>query len=457
MLIELVGRVVVFIVALIILLLSSPAQEAAAQDTKPVKTRHLIVCVDGVGFDTIQEMRAAGRFKIFREPARMIAPFPTLTNLSMTEILRPAGAGEAVGYEDAYFDAGKNKLRGGLLDRVRGNRFIKGTFRELFDYHPSALKSALGYAAPPASTYVESLTDLLRLKQKFRATRAPVFIAYTGASDSLAHLGGKKMLTSFLARLDDAVEELAREGEVEVSIFSDHGNDFVGYRRASLKSALRREGFKLGGDLKDERSVVFPQFGLVGCAVMWTREENEARLAEAVARARGVDFAAYEQAGVVHIVGAAGRALIEGHGGRLSYRLITGDPLELKSVLEDLRAAGKVDSQGFVADDDWFAATSRSARPDAVRRIYEGVTVGTRNRANVIVSLADGFYTGSAALDVFAFLQATHGNIGQRQSLGFVMSTRRELPEYLRAREVWSAIGSPLPARGLTHNLARQH
>ena len=422
------------------------AQTSVAPESGGEPVRHLIICVDGVSFTTIEEMRAEGRFKLFRAPSRMIAPFPSLTNLALGEILKPAGAGEAVGYEDNYFDVERNKMRGGLVDRFRGARFIKGTFRELFDYHPSAIKSGLGYAAPPVSTYLESLTDLVRLKQKFRASREPVFFAYTGASDSLAHLGGERLLKSFLVRLDETIKDLVRDGggRVQVTIFSDHGNDFKAYRRVSLKSALRRADFKLHGKVKDARSVVLPQFGLVGCAVMWTLEENEARLAEVVARVRGVDFAAYEKDSLVYVVNEKGTATIERRGERFRYRSAQGDPLELLPLVESLRRQGKVDEDDFVADEDWFALTLESARPDVLRRIYEGVGERVRNRANVIVNFADGYYTGSASLDVFAFLQATHGNLGAQQSFGFVMNTATDMPTHLRARDVWRAIGSPV-------------
>ncbi|HEX8634997.1 MAG TPA: hypothetical protein VF703_12695 [Pyrinomonadaceae bacterium] len=429
-----------------------PARASGVAETnEAAAVRHLIICVDGVAFSTIEEMRAAGRFQHFRAPSRMIAPFPSLTNLALGEILQPAGASEPLGYEDNYFDTTKNKMRGGLLDRFRGGRFIKGTFRELFDYHPSAIKSGLGYAAPPVSTYLESLTDIVRLKQKFRASREPVFFAYTGASDSLAHLGGERLLKSFLVRLDETVADIVREsgGRVEVSIFSDHGNDFKGYRRVSLKSALRRANFKLDDRIRNERSVVLPQFGLVGCAVMWTRESNEEPLAAIVSRVRGVDFAAYEKDGVVYVRNERGIAALERRGGRFRYRAMQGDPLELAAVVESLRRQDKVDDENFIADEDWFAATLESARPDVVRRVFEGASERVRHRANVLVNFADGYYTGSASLDVFAFLQATHGNLGAQQSFGFVMSNARDLPTHLRARDVWRAIGSPVLKKSL--------
>ncbi|MFL6209074.1 MAG: hypothetical protein ACJ74W_09500 [Pyrinomonadaceae bacterium] len=432
--------------------LCSCAPLVNAQSAPPRK--HLIICVDGVGFATIEKMKAEGHYKYFRQPARMIAPFPTLTDVSLSQILHSSGAGEPPGYEDSYFDVTANKMRGGVLDRFRQDRFVAGTFRDLFDYHPSALKSGLGYAAPPFSTYLEALTDLVRLRQKFRTARGPVFFAYTGASDTLAHLGGERMLRSFLARLDDTVAELIHESgeQVEVTIFSDHGNDFRAFHRAPLKDALKRAGFRREGRVRDGRSVVLPQFGLVGSAEFWTKEENERRLAEVLAQVRGVEFAVYEQDGVVYVVGRDGEAVLEQRGESFRYRALKGDPLTLNETVNMLRSQGKVDTDGFIADGDWFTATCPGPQPDVVRRVFMGATKLVRNRANVLVNFADGYYSGSMALDFVAFLQATHGNLGRGQSLGFVMSTSRELPAYLRATDVWSAIGAPVLNKATTQS-----
>ena len=409
------------------------------------RRRHLILCVDGVGFSMIERMRADGHFKNFNSPSRMIAPFPTLTNVAMTEILRPVGARETSGYEDNFFDVERNRLRGGLIGRFNDKSFVQGTFRELFDYHPSALKSGLGYAAPPVSTYLEALSDLVRLRQKFNDSKDETYFAYTGASDSLAHVGGALLLRSFLARLDDTLKGIVRdhvEG-VDVTIFSDHGNHFRKYRRANLQTALRAANFQLQSKLQGQRSVVMPRFGLVGCAVLFTNEANEAKLAASLTTVRGVDFAAFEKSGIVYINNRNGEAMIERRGDRLRYFSERGDPLELNSTVAELKANGKADADGFAAEEHWFQATQRNARTDAVRRIYEGATKHVRNRANVIVNFEDGYYVGSRTLDLFTFLQATHGNLGQEQSFGFVMSTKKELPSFVPAAELWRTIGSP--------------
>lgn len=417
--------------------------ELLSQTVNEPTARHIIICVDGVGVSTISKMRAEGRFKRFHSPSRMISTFPSLTNAALSEILEPAGAGMTGGYEDHFFDTDANRMRGGILDRFRSGRFIHGTFRELFDYHPSAIKSGLGYAAPPLSTYVESLSDLIRLRQKARKSRQPVFFAYTGATDSLAHLGGETLLRGFLKELDDTIEDIVRESKVPVTvtIFSDHGNDFRKYRRVALKEPLRQAGFQFEKKIKDDRSVVLPQYGLVGSAVLFTRDKNEEHLAGVLATLEGVDFVTYERNGIVYVANRRGQATIEKRGNGYRYLAAKGDPLDLLSIID--QAAGKTNGSGtFIKDEDWFALTRAGARPDVVRRIFEGATQGVLNRANVIINLEDGYYTGSSVLDTVTFLQATHGNIGQEQSYGFVMSTSGEFVPYVRAADLWKTLGS---------------
>ncbi len=420
-----------------------------AVDRPASRSRELILCIDGVGFSTIEKMRAEGHFKIFKSPSRMISPFPTLTNVSLTDVLEPAGVGKSAGYEDSYFDASANKMRGGVVDRFNQKRFVKGTFRELFDYHPSALKSGLGYVAPPFSTYLEALTDLTAMKRRFRNSSSPVFFAYIGSTDSLAHVGGDRMLRSYLARLEKTLDDIIRDGkeQIEVTVFSDHGNHFRKYARVSLKSALRDAGMRLEKKIKDERSVVFPQFGLIGCAVLFTKEANEERVAEIASRVKGVDFAAYATGDIVHIKAAEGAATLEMRGDRFRYQPGTRDPLGLEAEQQSLTAQGKADPDGFVDDNDWFEATKESRRPDALRRIYEALRDPIRNPANVILNFEDGYYTGNYLLDAVATLHATHGNLFQEQTFGFVMSTSHQLPAFVRAKDVWPALRSPQLAK----------
>src|SRR4051794_34448622 len=135
-------------------------------DNSENMARHVIICVDGVGISAINELQAEGHFSMFHPPSHMISTFPSLTNAAISRILASSGANLPAGYKDNYFDVEDNKMGGGIVDLLRSARFIEGTFRQIFDYPPSAFKSGLGYMAPPLSIYLESLSDLNRLQHK---------------------------------------------------------------------------------------------------------------------------------------------------------------------------------------------------------------------------------------------------------------------------------------------------
>ncbi|MGH9777973.1 MAG: hypothetical protein ACRD5I_06140, partial [Candidatus Acidiferrales bacterium] len=92
-------------------------------------------------------------------------------------------------------------------------------------------------------------------------------------------------------------------------------------------------------------------------------------------------------------------------------------------IAEELVLAGFADADGFIAEDNWLAATANHVYPDPLRRLWRAFGGLIRQPASVIVSLKDGYYTGSLWLNLFAWMQATHGSLRRAQSLGVVMST----------------------------------
>ncbi len=436
----------ILILAAITLPSRLPSGHLKAQEPEAGR-RHLVICVDGLPFSTLEKMCAGGQFAIFRKPARLIAPFPTLTNIGVVEVLKPLGVPEASGYEDYYYDPVRDRMRGGLFARFRRATFFDGTFREAFDYHPSPVAMNLEYAVPPLSPWIDARRTLWQIRRNFRKSDAPTYLAYLGATDALAHVGGERMLRNVLSALDDTCREivLSAGGRVDITIFSDHGNQFDRQHKSDLRRRLESAGFKPGGNLKKEDAVVQPCYGLVGSAVLYGEEKDKPKLAAAAAEAEGADFAAYLQGGVVHVITRAGRATIERKGAWYRYCPDLGDPLALQPVLRSLAAAGRMRDDGFVADAHIFGATAGHEYPDALRRLWEGVTNHVVHPAGVIVSLEDGYYEGSALLDLFVILQSTHGNLRRSQSEGILMTTRGDLPEFIRAADAWSLISKPNP------------
>jgi hypothetical protein len=399
-------------------------------------SRRLVIVLDGVPYQTIADLRAEGHFRRFNAPARMISTFPSLTNPAMIEIL---GAEDSIGYEDHYFDREVNRLRGAIQDRLNGGKFIKGTFRETFDYHAPAFKGSLAYIAAPLGAITLAHLDLSAFRKAFNRSTSPVFVAYIGETDSLAHLGGEQPLKSFLRTVDRAVAEMIAEsnGRLDVEMFSDHGNRYGDYSHVKLNDAIEAAGFRTEKSLTGPESVVLPKHGLVGSSVLFTRPENRSRLAEACSKAAGVDFAVYKSTeNSVELASRRGRARVAREGERFKYNDLGGDPLLLLPVMEQLRSRGVVDQNGFAASDDWWEATRSHSYADPLRRLFDGFEKYVRNRADVIVSYEDGYLVGSPFLSVFARMRATHGNLLSGETEGFAMSSRQLLGEAVRGYEL---------------------
>lgn len=396
-------------------------------------TRYLIICMDGVGYDLAAEMHQRGDLKNFQPPAPLIVAFPSDTNPALVEILAPLGAPRSRGYEDYYFDPAANQMRGGVFYRFTKKDFVARTYRDLFDYHPHPVRMTLEYAAPVLGPWLNGAVNLERMKAEFRKSSLPIFLAYFDASDTATHLNGRWLVRQQLRDLDRWVGELRADKNqpVEVIVFSDHGNDLRRLRRVNLEPALERAGFRVEGKIRNARSVAVPQFGLISNAALYTAPGREADAAEAVRRTRGVDFAVYREWDSLVLVSRRGRARIDrrltDEGVRFRYWSHLGDPLQLEGILAELDGRGRVDFDGFVGEDDWLRATAEHDYPDPLRRLWNGFHGVVEQPASVLVSLEDGYYTGSIWLNLFAWMQATHGSLRRGQSRGVVLATTPEL------------------------------
>ena len=404
-----------------------------------VASRRLVLVLDGVPYETIAELKAEGCFSRFKQPARMVSTFPSLTNPAMVEILHHD---DSPGYEDHFYDRERNRLLGTIQDRLQGQKFIAGTFRQTFDYHADAFKGALGYVAAPIGTATLAQIDLMELRHAFRESDAPLFVGYIGETDSLAHLGGKENLKTFLQTVDRTMDELIAEaeqsgGHLEVEMFSDHGNRYDTYKHVKLNDALKQAGFVTEKTVKDERSVVLPKHGLVGSSMMFTQPQNRARVAEVGAATTGVDFAVYRSdENTIELISRRGRARVMRNGDRFKYEDLGGDPLKLATIIEKMRTSGVMDAEGFASADDWFVATLDHGYVDPLRRLFDGFTKHVKTLADVIVSYEDGYLLGSPMLTFLAEMRATHGNLLRGETEGFAMSTRQELGVAVRGHEL---------------------
>src|SRR4051812_24511632 len=117
--------------------------------TGPGKTRprRLLLCLDGVPHRLIESAKSRGLFESFGAPTRLLSPFPTMTNVALSEMF---GATAPSGYESLYFDRQNKELRGGIRKYI-GRRTpdkIPSSYMDRLDYQEPLAFEFLIYVAP---------------------------------------------------------------------------------------------------------------------------------------------------------------------------------------------------------------------------------------------------------------------------------------------------------------------
>ena len=363
---------------------------APAPASKPART--VIIAIDAVPYAVFARLQRQGLFREFFPAARMVAPFPSLTNVGYTAILKTA---PVLGYEDKYYDPVENRMGGGVGHRL-GNRYKDvAPFHKVFDWEPPHLWGVTIYYFP----MTVSRAELHRIEQILHSSEDNELVLYFGGTDALGHVRGWKGFEECLRLVDQVVRGFLAAGGAErrVVLFSDHGTTAVPSRRIDLAAVLGKSGYRLKSRLEHPGDVVAPAYGLVGAIPLYTRCGEEAAVARAVARAHGVDFAAWREGDRVSAVSGDGRP----------------DPLDRpQDLYPDLRA-----------------------------RVELGLRAYVVHPASVIVSLADGWHYGSGLFDALANMKGTHGSATEGASVGFVASNVDRLPEALRADEVYPYLG----------------
>jgi hypothetical protein len=380
------------------------------------RPRRLLLCLDGVPHKLIEQAKSRGLFDSFGTPARLLSPFPTMTNVALSAML---GATPPAGYESLYFDRAAGELRGGIRKYI-GRRTpdkIPSSYMDDLDYQEPLPFEFLIYVAPEKIWRA----DMQRFRERFRA--APPdrdYFAFLKATDGLLHAQGPERLAIALESLDKILREIRQfcGDEIEIVMFSDHGMNLEENRRTALASTLQRRGFR----------VVIPAFGLCSYAALYCDDlDLIPEIARASAEVTGVDFAVYKDADAVVIESERGRARIEYQPASESYRYVkvSGDPLELSFFAET-----------FATESLWFERTAGHRYPNAVANVYKSLfTPRVKHTADILISMKDGYYYGWTPFGRFVRLAATHGNALQSSSNAFLMSTHRQFPPFVRADE----------------------
>lgn len=383
---------------------------APAPGSDPSRT--VVLAIDAIPYELFAELQREGRFRAFFPASRLVAPFPSLTNLGFTAILRTP---PPRGYEDLYFDPERDAFVGGVWDRLTGEYKGIAPFHEAFDWEEPRLWGAFVFYLPDRVREAELLRieEILTGHARSDAGDDPELVLYMGSTDAVGHVGGRDALRKHLLRVDEMLERFlaAGGGRDRVVLLSDHGMSETSSRLFNLGAALGRAGFRLAESVDGPGDVVAPAYGLVGSIQLYTSPGEEAAVARAVVAREGADFAVW-------------RARSQDGGANPDGGVRSVD------------AAGSPDPLDRPAD----------AYPMLRERVRRAFDTPTLNPADVLVSLEDGWHFGSPLFDRLVEIRGTHGSARASSSVGFLASNVNPTPAWIAAHDAfpWLGLG---PAR----------
>ena len=393
--------------------------------------RHVVLILDGVGYDTVKAFQQRGGLRLFHPPAPVISTFPAMTDTALNDAFQTVRCRAC---EAVHFNHGTNRLEGGDTDylAMENEDWVRCT-----DYRAGTLVDPLAYLFP-GHYFKEELREVTTL---FDRRDRPRIVAYFV---STAGLGTRDLLDGqheVLRGIDRLAEELVwkTRGLVKMTLFSDHGHTLVRSKWIDFREFLREKGWNVRDRLDGPRDVVPVEYGLVTYASFATRDR--AALAATLLEQEGVDLVTYPDGNVVVVAGAGGKAFIERRGSRYRYRAESGDPLHLAETIRQGKArSGVFDSDGFADERSWLKMTLTHDYPDALDRIWRAFHGQTEHVPDVIASLKEGYNAGLASR-AWRFPEgaSTHGDLGRKSSTAFIMSTTCPIHETwqpLRCRDL---------------------
>ena len=405
-----------------------PALAAAGGGEEGAPPPTLVIAFDCLPYDTAARLAEARRgdgatLAGLRGPVPLISSFPSTTSIAFGGILEPLGLGRSPGYEARFFDWRRRRVVGGMM--VSYFR-IPFEWRDFFDWNRKSPARRMMAALRPAritrSWFEQAVAEFLHSDK-------PLFLAYNGATDTLAHLEGPQAFEGVLEDLEQLLAKARDRRPFRVVLLSDHGlggGEPLANAFKPVKRALRRSGFRYRRRLAGPRDVALTPFGLVSSFELYTAEGAESEVARAVVALEGVDLCVRRRSGGWVVMSDDGEAQFARRRGPAGvewrYRPIDADPLGYDELA---RGAWR-------ADRWWLEATAGRRYPDALHRLARAFDL-VDNPASILCSMAPGWMFGARKTDRASRLTGgrlrwTHGALERDATLGFLMSDDPRLP-----------------------------
>ncbi len=375
----------------------------------------LILILDGFGYDVVKRYTEAGGFKGFNGPSAVVAPYPSMTDLCIEDLV---GGEPCEGLEAKRYVIKENRVRGGNLAYLLGQN---QPYRAKLDYRAASWLDALCYVAP----WLAFKLELKRLKTRFVSAKKDAFIGYLVTTAGIGTKYGAAGQNICLNHIEELCAELSQtEPKLRITLVSDHGHGYVRSDLYDINRRLKELSWRPRRSLDDTKDVVYPAFGLVHCAGFNTKQPE--RLAQDLSELPCTELVSHKAGDKLAILAKGKKGYVWKNGEAFTYLNVTGDPLDL-----DLADGDELE----MGADGWLNKSLEHRYPCAPERLWRAHTDLVQNAPDVILAIKDGYFFGSKLLAKFAHVESTHGGLNRSNSLAFMLDNRYEMPTVVRSRD----------------------
>ncbi len=405
-------------------------REYRLRDYANKQVPHLILLLDSLPFETVDERYRNGDFHWFDAPVKMIAPFPSFTEICYSDVLHTP---PLPGVTDRYFDPRDESHKNVVWQRAKG--FSQPWERRLY-YHADYLEQGFTFLDPEQWFAAELEQARLALD------RSPdrVTIVYISSAASMVCKYGK----SGAERVLDGARQLClqllyeRRGAIKISMMADHGHNYTPSKNVSLEKLLTDGGFHCVDRIRHARDCVIEINALVTSAGINTQFPVE--VAATLCKHSEIELAIYMQGSRVMIHSAIGTAAVESRDGKLRYIPIDADVLGYAPLMKQLKAEGLMTEDNFASEEVWFRRTLDHPWPNAPQRVWNALHGKFLNPPTVLLSIQDGYYAGDPDFEKYIKMASTHGGLNQCNSATFAMTMTGRLTQPVRHEDVIGTI-----------------
>lgn len=394
---------------------------------------HVVFLMDSLPLRLVRPRWERGDLRWSQPPQHVIPPFPSMSVVTFSEILH---AEPMPGAAERYLDLDRNEVVNDYLGQAFGAQL---DWHELLDWY------LRDYAAVGAS-YIEPEiwldNELFECaKVALLAKPGELVVTYVCSSSGMASARGAAGLERSLDLLEQLCMQLLyeTEGAIRISVVSDHGHTLIASQRFDPEAVLEDAGFvSCDRGIDFDREVFVELDGLV--SYFGVQTGRPAEVAQALVAHSELEFACYCEGDAVIVRNANGSARIEKRGDSFRYVEIDCDVLGYRSVIEDLRARGRLDGDGFASERDWFDATSTHEYPDGLARLVAAFGKQVQFPCRVQCALKPQYHAGLEVAEWLVTMASTHGGLSAIHSDAVLLTMHPGIRGPLRSRDVMRVI-----------------